>query len=132
VGYRGVPIPGVPFDEKQGIVPNQDGRVLVGGEPVPNLYVSGWIKRGPSGVIGTNKSDAAGTVQKMAEDIAGRALPPRPRDAIDGLLRSRNVRVVTWADWRRIDRLERERGEAKGKVRDKLTRLSDVLSALTG
>jgi ferredoxin--NADP+ reductase len=132
VGYRGVPIPGLPFDEKQGIVPNQDGRVLVGGEPVPNLYVSGWIKRGPSGVIGTNKSDAAGTVQKMAEDIAGKTSPARPRAAMDDLLGSRNVRVVNWADWRRIDRLERERGEAKGKVREKLTRLEDVLSALSG
>ena len=134
VGYRGVPIPGLPFDDKQGIVPNQDGRVLVGGEAVPNLYVAGWIKRGPSGVIGTNKSDASGTVQKMTEDIAGKTSPPRPRggDGIDDLLGSRKVRVVTWADWRRIDRLERERGEAKGKVRDKLTRLSDVLSALSG
>jgi ferredoxin--NADP+ reductase len=132
VGYRGVPIPGLPFDEKQGIVPNEDGRVLVGGAPVPNLYVSGWIKRGPSGVIGTNKSDAAGTVQKMTADLAGQASPARPRAAIDDLLVSRKVRVVTWADWRRIDRLERERGAVKGKVRDKLTRLSDVLSALAG
>jgi ferredoxin--NADP+ reductase len=132
VGYRGVPIPGLPFDDKQGLVPNVDGRVTKDGELLPNVYVSGWIKRGPSGVIGTNKSDAVSTVQKMAEDIAGKALPPRPRAAIDDLLASRKVRVVTWADWRRIDRLERERGEAMGKVRDKLTRLSDVLSALSG
>src|SRR5262249_4776102 len=62
VGYRGVPLEGLPFDDKQGIVPNREGRVLRGGEIVPNLYLSGWIKRGPSGVIGTNKSDAAATV----------------------------------------------------------------------
>jgi len=132
VGYRGVPIAGLPFDEKQGIVPNTDGRVQKNGEVLPNVYVSGWIKRGPSGVIGTNKSDAAATVQKMVEDIAGRTAPPRPKEAIDELLRARGVRVITWADWRRIDRLERERGAALGKVRDKLTSLPDVLSALSG
>ncbi len=131
VGYRGVPIQGLPFDEKQGIVPNADGRVLRNGEVLPNVYVSGWIKRGPSGVIGTNKSDAAATVQKMVEDIAGRTATQHPRDAIDELLRSRNVRVVSWADWRTIDRIEREQGARLGKVRDKLTCLSDVLSALT-
>jgi ferredoxin--NADP+ reductase len=130
VGYKGVPIPGLPFDEKQGIVPNHDGRVVQGAEVVPNTYVSGWIKRGPSGVIGTNKSDAAATVQRMVEDIAGKTAPVRPQGSIDELLRSRGVRVVTWAEWRRIDRLEHQRGEAAGKVRDKLVRLPEVLAAL--
>ena len=133
VGYRGVPVPGLPFDDRQGIVPNAEGRVQRNGEVLPNIYVSGWIKRGPSGVIGTNKSDAAATVQKMLEDMAsmkGRAAPPKPREAIDELLRSRGVRVVSWADWRRVDGIERERGAALGKVRDKLTCLADVLAAL--
>ncbi|HEX3594140.1 MAG TPA: FAD-dependent oxidoreductase [Polyangiaceae bacterium] len=130
VGYRGVPIDGLPFDEKQGVVPNREGRVLRNGELLPNVYVSGWIKRGPSGVIGTNKSDAAATVQKMVEDVAGLSAEPRPGGAIDALLGSRDVRVITWSDWRRIDQIERERGGKLGKVRDKLTSLSDVLSAL--
>ncbi|HEX4335701.1 MAG TPA: FAD-dependent oxidoreductase [Polyangiaceae bacterium] len=131
VGYRGVPIAGLPFDEKQGIVPNLEGRVLRGGEVLPRVYVSGWIKRGPSGVIGTNKSDAAATVQKMVEDLAGLTAPARPKEAIDALLASRGVRVVTLDDWHRIDRIERERGASLGKVRDKLTSLEDVLSALS-
>ncbi|HVW30104.1 MAG TPA: FAD-dependent oxidoreductase [Polyangiaceae bacterium] len=131
VGYRGVPIPGLPFDEKQGIVPNAEGRVQRNGETVPFVYVAGWIKRGPSGVIGTNKSDASGTVQKMLEDIRDRAAPPKPREAVDDLLRSRGVRVVTWSDWQRLDRVERERGAAIGKIREKVTHLSDVVAALS-
>lgn len=133
VGYRGVPLEGLPFDDKQGIVPNRDGRVVRNGEVVPGLYLSGWIKRGPSGVIGTNKSDAASTVQKMLEDLAGRTSEPSPskaRDAVDELLRKREVRVVTFADWKRLDQLERERGKAMGKVRDKFTRVADMLESL--
>jgi ferredoxin--NADP+ reductase len=133
VGYRGVPLDGLPFDDKQGIVPNRDGRVLRNGEILPNLYVSGWIKRGPSGVIGTNKSDAASTVQKMLEDLAGRtdeASPVKSRDAIDQLLRQRGVRVVTFADWKRLDQVERERGKTVGKVREKFTRVADMLESL--
>jgi ferredoxin/flavodoxin---NADP+ reductase len=133
VGYKGVPIPGVPFDNKAGIVPNLEGRVLKDGVPWPNVYVAGWIKRGPSGVIGTNKSDAAATVQRMVEDVLGRgdqAPTGKPREAIDGLLRERSVRVVTWADWKKLDKLERERGAAAGKVREKLTTEADILSAL--
>jgi ferredoxin--NADP+ reductase len=133
VGYRGVPIPGLPFDDKQGIVPNRDGRVLRGAEPWPSVYVAGWIKRGPSGVIGTNKSDAAATVQKMAEDVAGRSEPAAPgksREATEALLRERGVRVVSWEGWKRLDQIERERGQASGKIRDKLTRVSEMLAAL--
>jgi ferredoxin--NADP+ reductase len=136
VGYRGVPIPGVPFDDSAGIVPNDDGRVLKEGVPWPNVYVSGWIKRGPSGVIGTNKSDAAATVQRMVEDLGGPAVVPElapsatSRDAIDALLRERAVRVVTWADWKRLDALERARGSEVGKVREKVTATAEALAAL--
>jgi ferredoxin--NADP+ reductase len=135
VGYRGVAIDGLPFDEKQGIVPNRDGRVLKNGEVWPNVYVSGWIKRGPSGVIGTNKSDAAATVQKMAEDLAGRADPggtDKTRNAVDTLLRERGVRPVTFASWKRLDQLEKERGAKVGKVREKFIHVDDMLSALKG
>jgi ferredoxin--NADP+ reductase len=133
VGYRGVPIAGVPFDAAAGIVPNLEGRVLRDGAPWPDVYVSGWIKRGPSGVIGTNKSDAAATVQRMVEDIAGRTEPSPPRksrDAVDALLRERSVRVVTWADWKKLDALERARGSEVGKVREKLTSTAEALSVL--
>jgi ferredoxin--NADP+ reductase len=134
VGYRGVPIPGVPFDAAAGIVPNVEGRVLKDGEPWPDVYVSGWIKRGPSGVIGTNKSDAAATVQRMVEDIAGRSEPEptvkSSRTAIDALLKDRGVRVVTWADWKRLDALERARGAEVGKVREKLTATTEALAVL--
>lgn len=135
VGYRGVPLDGLPFDEKAGIASNRDGRVLRGGEPWPAVYVSGWIKRGPSGVIGTNKADAAATVQKMVEDIQGRSAPSseeKTRTAIDALLARRGVRVVTFADWKRLDALERERGQKVGKVREKFTSLQDFLDAVSG
>src|SRR5262249_39070831 len=108
VGYRGVPLEGLPFDDKQGIVPNREGRVLRGDQVVPNLYLAGWIKRGPSGVIGTNKSDAAATVQKMLEDLAGRTEPVNPaksREAVDALLAARGVRVVSFPDWKRLDQM---------------------------
>ncbi len=131
VGYRGVPIVGLPFDETKGIVPNRDGRVVRDGTPVPHVYVSGWIKRGPSGVIGTNKSDAAATVQRMVEDARGDGRESRKtRDAFDALLRERGIRVVSWKDWQTLDRIERERGKSAGKVREKLTLPSDVRAAL--
>jgi ferredoxin--NADP+ reductase len=138
VGYRGVPIPGVPFDEAAGIVPNVEGRVQRDGAPWPGVYVAGWIKRGPSGVIGTNKSDAADTVRKMIEDIAalraegGSPDKSRPREGILALLSERGVVPVTWTDWKKLDRLERERGAAVGKVRDKFTETDAMLSALSG
>jgi len=131
VGYRGVAIPGLPFDERLGIVPNGEGRVLRDSQPWPGVFVAGWIKRGPSGVIGTNKSDAAATVQRMLEDISGHVAPAKgSRAAVDALLRDRGVRVITWADWKRLDVMERERGRERGKVRDKLTRMDEVLTAL--
>ncbi len=132
VGYRGVAVPGLPFDEKSGTVPNADGRVLRGGQVAADLYVAGWIKRGATGVVGTNKGDAASTVARMLEDAATRA--PKDangvsRGAIDELLRARGVRVVSWEGWKRIDRRERELGTATGKVREKLTATADLLAA---
>lgn len=134
VGYRGVPIPGLPFDDRQGIVPNRDGRVLRNGEPWQNVYVAGWIKRGPSGVIGTNKGDASATVHEMLADVAGRSAPEGPdaRTAVDALLSSRGVRVVDWSTWKRIDQKERENGAAAGRVRRKLCTVADLLAAAGG
>ena len=132
VGYLGVPLAGLPFDAKRGVIPNSEGRVLDGAGVRPGVYVAGWIKRGASGVVGTNKHDAAYTVASMLEDLPG--LPPRDaqavcRDAIDALLRERGVRVVTWEGWKRIDRCERERGQDTGKVREKFTTVEGLLAA---
>jgi ferredoxin--NADP+ reductase len=98
------------------------------------VYVAGWIKRGPSGVIGTNKGDASATVQKMIEDIRGKSGPahadPPGDKKVDRLLRERGIRVVDYGAWKRLDRLELERGAKAGKVRDKFTSVADMLAAL--
>lgn len=133
VGYRGVALPGVPFDAARGIVPNDRGRVLQDGVPVPGLYVTGWIKRGPSGVIGTNKPDSYETAAALVEDRA--VLPACPEsapDAVTALLASRGVRVVGWEQWRRIDAAEVARGAEAGKPREKFTRIAEMLDILQG
>jgi len=135
VGYRGVALPGLPFDERQGVIPNHQGRVLdpASGSPLPGLYVAGWIKRGPTGVIGTNKPDALETVEAMLEDrAAGRLLQPSAPDAAaaEATVRAREPRCVTYADWRELDRLEQEAGKPAGRPRVKLTSVQDMLAAL--
>ncbi len=133
VGYRGVALPGVPFDAARGIVPNDRGRVLQDGVPVPGLYVAGWIKRGPSGVIGTNKPDSYETAAALVEDRA--VLPACPESAphaVSALLASRGVRVVGWEQWRRIDAAEVARGAEAGKPREKFTRIAEMLDILQG
>ncbi|RDI96036.1 NADP oxidoreductase [Meiothermus sp. QL-1] len=131
VGYRGVPLPGVPFDERRGIIPNQGGRVLREGQVAPGEYTAGWIKRGPTGVIGTNKADAAETIKRLLEDAPGlpRALEPDP-GAIPRLLKERGVRFVTLAEWLRLDALECAQGQAQGRPRVKLTSVEAMLQAL--
>jgi ferredoxin--NADP+ reductase len=135
VGYRGVPLPGVPFDDKWGVVLNEKGRVLDPDtkQPLPGEYTAGWIKRGPSGVIGTNKPDAAETVAAMLEDAAaGRTLdPPEPEAAAaERLVRQRQPLYVSYPDWLRLDALEVEQGRAAGRPRVKLTRVDEMLAAL--
>lgn len=136
VGYRGVPIAGLPFDQRAGTLPNDRGRVLAAPgamETLPGVYVVGWLKRGPSGVIGTNKPDSLETVERLLEDAdAGQVgrHPPGDRRRIDGLLAARGVRVVTFDDWKRLDALEQERGKARGAPREKLTSVTEMLDAL--
>lgn len=132
IGYRGVPIPGVPFHERWGIIPNRDGRVLDGadGAVVPGQYVVGWAKRGPTGLIGTNSPDSKLTVQAMLADLAG--VDADELDAADDgrtahLLGQRGVDFVTYEDWQRLDRYEIEQGQAKGKVRDKLSSVDEMM-----
>lgn len=130
VGYRGTRLPGVPFDERSGVIPNRAGRVVGAGGVLPGQYVVGWIKRGPSGVIGTNKADALETVAALLED-SPRVVPAenaRP-EAVTALLEQRGVRVVTWAGWQTLDRLEQEAGAAQGRPRVKLARLEELLAA---
>jgi ferredoxin--NADP+ reductase len=135
VGYRGVPLPGVPFDDKWGVVLNEKGRVLDPDtkQPLPGEYTAGWIKRGPTGVIGTNKPDAAETVGAMLEDAAaGRTLEPAEPEpaAVERLVRQRQPQYVSYPDWLRLDALEVERGRASGRPRVKFTRVDEMLDAL--
>jgi len=132
VGYRGVAIPGVPFDEGRGVIPNDAGRVQDGqGGRVPGLYVAGWIKRGPSGIIGTNRADAKETVAHLLSDADGLTPAPEPTsDALEATLRQQGVRFVSFADWERLDVLETTAGKQVGKPREKITRVAEMLAAL--
>jgi ferredoxin/flavodoxin---NADP+ reductase len=130
VGYHGVELPGVPFDEASGTVPNERGRVLDGrGAVIPGLYCAGWIKRGPTGVIGTNKKDATETVDVLLEDARRGRLPERDGGNIDELLAEREVDVVSYAGWGAIDAGERARGAPQGRPRVKLCTWDELLAA---
>jgi ferredoxin--NADP+ reductase len=135
VGYRGVPIPGVPFHDAWGVILNDKGRVLEPDSREPRLgeYAAGWIKRGPTGVIGTNKPDAADTVACMLEDvIRDRVLAPSEPEpgAALALVQQRQPQYLSWPDWQRLDELEVARGRASGRPRVKFTRVEDMLAAL--
>ncbi len=135
VGYRGRPLPGVPFDERRGLIPNIAGRVVdpATGAPVPGLYASGWIKRGPTGVIGTNKPDAGETAESIVADlvVGGGCAPATPdAAAADRLVRQRQPRCLSFDDWLRLDQIERRRGEALGRPRVKFTSVEEVDRAL--
>lgn len=132
IGYRGVPIQGVPFDPRRGVIPNREGRVVgEHGKSLPGLYVSGWIKRGPSGIIGTNRADSVETVKSLLADVAQLDATPRPgAKALYPLLSERQVRHLDYASWQRIDASEVSRGEPKGKPREKFTRVAEMLAAV--
>jgi ferredoxin/flavodoxin---NADP+ reductase len=126
VGYHGVELPGVPFDEKSGTIPNEGGRIE------PGVYCAGWIKRGPTGVIGTNKKDAAETVELLLADVAAGRLEHKAEAtaaAVDELLGERGVRVVEYAGWTAIDEVERAAGEKGGRPRVKLCSWDELLAA---
>jgi ferredoxin--NADP+ reductase len=123
VGYQGVALAGVPFDEGTATIPNEGGRVE------PGLYAAGWIKRGPSGVIGTNKKDATETVALLVEDAHAGLLPPRGEGTLEALLAERGVEAVMYAGWEAIDSTERGAGEPHGRPRIKLCSWADLLAA---
>jgi ferredoxin--NADP+ reductase len=133
IGYRGRPLDSIPFDERRGLIRNEGGRVCEeDGTPCRGEYVVGWIKRGPSGVIGTNKKDAADTVAKILEDAeAGRLGTPAAADAEDtaAWLAEREPDAVTWEGWQAIDEAERRAGEAQGRPRVKLVTLAELAEA---
>ncbi len=132
IGYRGRPLPGVPFDERRGLIRNEGGRVCEeDGTPRVGEYAVGWIKRGPSGVIGTNKKCAADTVAGLVEDVQRGRLtaPAAPRgDAIEAWLRTRVPGLVTWRGWEAIDEHERGLGAPAGRPRVKLVRVPEMLA----
>ncbi len=131
VGYRGVALPGLPFDASRGTLLNDGGRVLdESGEPLAGVYCAGWIKRGPTGVIGTNKKDATETVKLLLEDAeAGRLVgAPEPRDLAD-VLAERGGEPVLYAGWEEIDRVEKAAGEPHGRPRVKLHSWAELLAA---
>ncbi|MFZ1926083.1 MAG: FAD-dependent oxidoreductase [Solirubrobacteraceae bacterium] len=153
IGYRGIALPGVPFDDRSATIPNEGGRVVASDEPLasapdavpsrvpvpsrvlPGEYVVGWIKRGPSGVIGTNKKDAQQTVDALLEDLsAEKHLDPTEPDpdAIESLLAERVPALVTYEGWSQIDRHEQARGEPHGRPRVKLTRIDELLRVAAG
>jgi ferredoxin--NADP+ reductase len=126
VGYRAVPLPDVPFDERAYVLPNDRGRVLdLDGAPLPGVYAVGWIKRGPTGILGTNKRDAHETVERLVEDLDG--LPHPPQERIDALLPDG---VVTVDGWHAINAQELERGRLQKRPRIKLASRNELLELL--
>ncbi|MGZ5330611.1 MAG: FAD-dependent oxidoreductase [Solirubrobacterales bacterium] len=132
IGYKGVPVEGVPFDERRGVIPNEAGRVTAeSGEKVPGLYAVGWIKRGPSGVIGTNKKDAQETVATLFADLEAGDVPEaalaRERGSIEELLAERAPDHVTYSGWEAIDAAEVAAGEPRGRPRVKFCFVEEMV-----
>lgn len=134
IGYQGVALPGVPFDSRTATIPNDSGRVvnLPDGNPRPGEYVAGWIKRGPTGIIGTNKPDAHESVEALLEDARGGRLRPEvlPSAVFDRLLAERQAEVVSFEDWQYLDMCETTKGAERGRPRLKFARVESMLRAL--
>lgn len=133
IGYAAEPVPGLPFDAATGTVPNEAGRVVRDGAPVPGAYVTGWIKRGPTGVIGTNKGDAQETVAAVLADLPALPAPAHPDpDALRAALAAHGMRPVDWTSWLRLDAEEVRRGGLRGAERVKVAELAEMLDAAHG
>ena len=135
IGYQGVPLPGIPFDAMRGVIPNEQGRIIdpATASPVEGEYVVGWIKRGPQGIIGTNKPDSQETVDSLLADLASGNLHKQevpPRAVLERLLSERRRDFVSYEDWQLIDLLEQERGKASGAPRVKFSKVEEMLHAL--
>jgi ferredoxin/flavodoxin---NADP+ reductase len=133
VGYRGLPLPGIPFEEKTGRVPHSEGRVIRDDGFSVDEYVTGWIKRGPTGVIGTNKSDAVETVTSLMADVHAGAVQAHGRSGrLDRLLAQRGIHALGMPAWRRIDAAEVELGARHGRMRTTLAHRKELLAAAEG
>jgi ferredoxin--NADP+ reductase len=133
IGYRAEEVPGLPFDERAGIVPNEAGRVVRDGVPVPGAYVTGWIKRGPTGVIGTNKSDATETVASVLADLPTLPEPEAPEPAaLRATLAEYGIRPVDWTGWLRLDAEEVRRGGLREAERVKVANMAEMLDHAHG
>jgi ferredoxin--NADP+ reductase len=133
VGYRGLPLFGVPYDEATGRVPHAEGRVIRDGAFSVGEYVTGWIKRGPTGVIGTNKSDAVETVGSLLADVhEGEVVAHRRVGHLDRLLAKRGIRPLDLPAWHRIDAAEIELGQSHGRLRTTLAHRQELLAAAEG
>lgn len=132
IGYRGIPLPGLPFDDKRGIFPNSDGRITENGIAVPQLYTAGWIKRGPTGIIGTNRADSVATVEALLTDVKNsNTTETKPGiNALIPLLEQRKVRFISFSEWKKIDNEEVEHGKPKGKPREKFTYVKEMLNII--
>jgi ferredoxin--NADP+ reductase len=131
VGFRGSPIPGVPFNEELGRIENLDGRIMDGDSPCAGLYTAGWIKRGPSGIIGTNRPDSKATVNKLLEDVS--KLIPCPKRATSELieyLSQKGARIITYEDWEKVNEEEIRKGHDLGKPREKFSSVEAILNFL--
>jgi ferredoxin/flavodoxin---NADP+ reductase len=132
IGYFGQVVPGLPFDDHRGVIPNQDGRVVEHADetPIPGAYVVGWIKRGPSGIIGTNKKCARDTVRSLIDDARAGRLPidgTLGADEVACRLTERAANVVTYQDWKSIDHFERRAGQSADRPRVKLATIEAML-----
>ncbi|MEJ7875823.1 MAG: NADP oxidoreductase, partial [Solirubrobacterales bacterium] len=135
IGYRGIGLEGLPFDDSGGVIPNENGRVVdpETGKQIPGQYAVGWIKRGPSGVIGTNKKDALDTVKSLIEDLEADRMPEPGGDtsaeAIAELVSDRVPDFVSFGGWQAIDRAEVVRGEPLGRPRVKFATVKEMVEA---
>jgi NADPH-dependent glutamate synthase beta subunit-like oxidoreductase len=133
VGYRGVEISGVPFDSDTGTIPHREGQVYgLEGNPVRGLYVTGWIKRGPTGIIGTNRVDSSETVMHVLNGLSTRIVSGEIRQQFIASLATRGVSAVSWEAWKTIDQYEKCRGSTSGKVREKITSIEELIRISSG
>ena len=132
IGYRGIPMQGVPFHDGWGVFPNVDGRITENDEIVPQFYTAGWIKRGPSGIIGTNRACSVATVNSLLADLdtLNSGDQKAGAETLYSVLDSRNVRYINYQEWKSIDTTEVERGQTKGKPREKITYVKEMLELL--
>ena len=129
IGYKGVGLEGVPFNEQKGVIPNNLGQVVdADGNNVPNTFVTGWIKRGPSGVIGTNRSDSIETVASCLSTLE--SAEQKNTADIEQTLTEQNIQYISYKDWKIIDQAEIVNGQKIGKPREKFTSLNDILDLL--